>query len=154
MIQSVEKKIGETTYRITPFGARKGRAVLFQLTKLLGGALSGALSGGGAKSAIAAWAASAREEDFEAVCKALEEGTQVLTQVSSGGAAVPMPMSTVFDTHFVGRYDEMLLWLEAALEVNFASFFSGSLAAGFLKEMTAEIASKPATESTGSSGGS
>ncbi len=125
------KKIGTTIYTVTPFGARRGRAVLFQLTKLLGGAM-GALAGdGGISDAVSTWSATAREEDFEAVCMALEGCTEITIDVSAT-LPVKQPLVAWFDTHFVGKYDEMLAWLVFALEVNFSSFFAGSLVAGVL----------------------
>ena len=142
MADAVEKKIGETTYRVTPFGARKGRSVLFLLSKLLGGTL-GALKdaeGGdvlaGISAALGAWALSAREEDFEAVCTALEGGSEFRMAVGAD-VAVWQSLATHFDQHFVGKYDEMIGWIAFALEVNFSSFFVGTLTAGFLKRATA-----------------
>ncbi len=138
----VEKKIGDTLYRVTPFGARKARSVLFLLSKLLGSALATLPNGIG--EAVGAWARNASETDFDAVCSALENGSDYQQTVSTNGAAVWMPLGPSFDSHFSGRLDEMGLWMIFALEVNFASFYSGKLAGDFLK-MAKPEPSKPPT---------
>jgi hypothetical protein len=140
------KTIGGTVYTVTPFGARKGRTVLFQLTKLLGGAMGALAGSGGIAEAVSAWSASAREEDFTAVCSALESCTTFAVDVDGkGGVVVPMPLADVFDDHFAGRYDAMVAWLVFALETNFSSFFSGSLVAGFLPQRKASASSTAPT---------
>jgi hypothetical protein len=132
--QPVEKTIGTTTYIITPFGARKGLRASFLLTKLMGGAVA-MLTQGDIAGAVTAWASTARFEDFEAVCKELEDCTEIVIPVSESGTTIKQPLSKFFDSHFAGRYDEMALWIVEAIKVNFASFFSGSAGSALLTKL-------------------
>lgn len=137
------KTIGEHSYKVTQFGAKKGRSVLFQLSKMLGPAL-GALTDGDLPQAMAAFARTANENDFDSLCDAFAGSTVVMVsqRLSDGGTReVPFPLSQIFDTHFAGRYGEMLLWLAFSIEVNFSDFLSEggplAMAMGSLKKAPA-----------------
>lgn len=140
--QPVEKVIGTTTYIITPFGARKGLRASFLLAKLMGGAVA-MLTQGDISGAVTTWASTARFEDFEAVCKELEDCTEISFQVSDSGTTVKQPLKAHFDTHFAGKYDEMALWIAEAIKVNFASFFSGAAGSALLTKLSQGASQSP-----------
>lgn len=122
-----KKEIGGRTYSVTQLGARDGWKVLAKVTALVGAALK-ALGPGvtlsGLKSAGAAGVGGMLETvatglagewaTVELLCK----GVQVSTD---NGMLVPMPEADVW---FGGKYEVLAEFLEFALEVNFAGFFT------------------------------
>jgi hypothetical protein len=113
MRETKEKTIGVHTYRVTQLGALTGRKVFARMLKTLGPLAS---SGG----ADLSKAVGNLEEDFEYLCDTFAK----TTSVSGGefGAKAPQ-LDTIFDAHFVGRYEDMIAWLVFALEANFGGFF-------------------------------
>lgn len=159
-IETKEKRIGATTYRITQLPAKRGRAMLVRFVRLVGpgaGAFVGGLGRGksGFDGAIGLGIADAmhdlctriNEDDLAALC---DEFATYTTVVQSRD--VERRLADVFDDHFAGRYDEMISWFRACCEVNFASFFGGSSGTAPLAKLM-ELLSKwqPQTASTGMS---
>lgn len=151
-----EQKIGENTYVVRMFGAKKGRTVLFRLSKMLGPAMTGLINGGfsgqGLVMMLSSFAESAKEEDFEFLCDSFADVTKVKRPVSSGEAIV-LDLSQVFDDHFRGHYGEMIQWLGFAIRVNFESFLpemvsGGGTLAGLLEAIGIRLAAaKPGSKS-------
>lgn len=137
-VQAQKRKIGDYSYRVTPLGVGKGKALLVRLARAMGPALAAAVdgigSGGGSLAKLPAGvlapgirelAASLNEEDLDYAVEVLAE----TTEVSSGGEWAELDKLVEF--HFRGAYDELLQWLWFSLEVNYGSFrrFLSTLAA-------------------------
>lgn len=159
-IEAKERRIGAHQYRITQLPAKRGRAMLVRFVRLFGpgaGAFVGGLGRGkaGFDSALGVGIADAlmdlctrmNDEDVAAICDEFSQYTMVVQSRD-----VELQLSKVFDDHFAGRYDEMLAWLRACCEVNFASFFGASGGGAPLTKLM-ELLSKwqPQTASTGTS---
>ncbi len=128
--ETQKKKLGPNTYVVTQFGARIGRGVLFRLTTMIGPAAGGLLKGGlseaGLAGALTAWSTTAKPEEFDWLCDQFASCSKVETPLSTGAAiTLDLADQSVFDDHFVGRYDEMIGWLAFAVSVNFSSFLFG-----------------------------
>lgn len=119
-----EKRIGEVNYRVTQFGALKGRQILVRLFAFLGPAASGYLKGGlseeGIAAALTGLSAAVTPEGFDVLCDEFASCTEVVEQSTVGPIATPLKAQ--FDDHFAGRYLEMVLWFAFAVHVNFADF--------------------------------
>lgn len=133
--------LGDFRYEVTQFGAKEGRRVLFRLTKMLGPAAAGLVKGSKKDdpwarlgTALTSVLESAKEEDFEYLCDALSRVTKVYKRLeSSTGQEIALDLEKVFDSHFRGRFQDMLAWLAFAIKVNFADFFGGKdLGSGLL----------------------
>lgn len=118
MRKPVTKKIGKTTYRVTPLGAKQGCKVFTRLANLLGSGLKGAGPGMDRFAAFGTALESLKDSDFEYFCDAFAP----VTEFNTGDQRWPH-LSDFFDDHFAGNYLEMLEWLEFAVEVNFGDFF-------------------------------
>lgn len=159
-IEAKERRIGAHNYRITQLPAKRGRAMLVRFVRLFGpgaGAFVGGLGrartgfdgavGIGIGDAVHDLCTRLSEEDLAAICDAFAEFTVVIIS-----REVERRLSDIFDDHFAGRYDEMLAWLRACCEVNFASFFAGTSLGNALPRLL-ELVSKyqPPQASTGTS---
>lgn len=160
-IEAKERRIGATVYRITQLPAKRGRAMLVRFVRLFGpgaGAFVGGLGrskaavldgalGLGIADAMLDLCTRLSEDDLAVICDQFAEFTVVIVSRD-----VERRLSDVFDDHFAGKYDEMLSWLKACCEVNFASFFAGSsLGAGLPKLMDLLSRWQPQPQSTGTS---
>lgn len=139
MIQTEEKLIGEHTYFVTQLGALQGRKLLRRLVAIAGPALAelvkelppaskdgrgfdlGALNLSTVGAAVEALTERMTEEELEHVCNVLAARTEVQLDPERR-----VPLQSIFDVHFAGRYSAMFQWLAFALEVNFRDFFAGS----------------------------
>lgn len=128
-----ERRLGDTTYRVTTIGALKGRGLMVRLGKLGGQSLASFLDGlasgktvldaavaVGIAEAIREISARLTEEEFAAICDELALHTILVFDEKEPR------LKDVFDTHFAGNYGELVQWFAFALEVNFRSFFGGS----------------------------
>lgn len=163
MLESRERRIGSTTYRVTQLPAKLGRSMLVRFVRLVGpgaGSFVGGLGRAGAFDAgIAQGIAEGlhdlcrrlNDDDVNAICDELAKYTVVVQSRD-----IELRLSDIFDDHFAGKYDQMLAWLRFCLEVNFASFFGASNGAGapFAKLVQILSAWQPPTASTGTSTGS
>lgn len=132
-IKTERREIGTATYIVTQFGGLKGRSVLFRLSKIIGPIVAGGIAGGKdatdieramlqmVGSGIAGYVEHAKEEDFIYLCETFAAITKVEQRLESG-ESIKVQLGDVFDSHFAGKYGEMLLWLAFAVEVNFANF--------------------------------
>jgi hypothetical protein len=159
-IEAKERRIGASTYRITQLPAKRGRAMLVRFVRLFGpgaGAFVGGLGRGrsGFDGAVGLGIADAvhdlctriSEDELSAICDQFAEYTVVVVSRD-----VERRLGDIFDDHFAGKYDEMLVWLRACCEVNFSSFFGGSSLGNALPRLM-ELLSKyqPPPASTGTS---
>lgn len=122
--------IGEHTYEVGLLPLSKGRPLLVLLTRHLGPAFGELLkeSGGNVDEArltslvgtlIQDVSRTLSDEDLRAMIETLAS----VTKVSSGsGPKVLLP--NVMETHFAGKFGELVRWLGFAIEVNFQSFFA------------------------------
>lgn len=159
-IEAKDKRIGATNYRITQLPAKRGRAMLVRFIRLFGpgaGAFVGGLGRGkaGFDAALGFGIAEGlhdlctrlSEEDLSAICDEFATYTVVVQSRD-----IELQLSKIFDDHFAGKYDEMLSWLRACCEVNFASFFAGSSGDAPLAKLMQVLSRwQPQTASTGTS---
>jgi len=121
MREAATKQIGESQYRVTPLGAKKGMRVLSRITSILGDTVkAGAKTEAEAKAAFVSKLMS--EDDLSFFCDQFAPNTAVSVD---GGKKWPT-LSDVFDAHFMANYREMIEWVSFAIEVNFGSFFGGA----------------------------
>jgi hypothetical protein len=95
--------IGGHKYKTHQLGALQGREVLIRFVN--------ALKKGGIENSV---------EDFNFFCDSFAPVTYVQL-----GDKEPV-LSSIFDAHFVGLYDEMIEWIKFCLKANFPSFFQTS----------------------------
>jgi hypothetical protein len=159
-IESKERRIGGTTYRITQLPTKRGRALLVRFVRLCGpgaGAFVGGIGrarssfdaalGAGIADALHDFCTRLNEDDLAAICDEFAVYTVVVQS-----REIELQLSKIFDDHFAGKYDEMFQWLRACCEVNFSSFFAVSSGANPLEKLM-QILSKwqSQTTSTGTS---
>lgn len=120
MQKTESKQIGRYTYEVTQLGALKGRKVATRLAKLLPALIEAKESG-----ILAGLLDGVDESLVEYVCDAISPNTVVV--LSDGKKP---RLSDIFDVHFAGEYDELIGWLQFAIEVNFSSFFRVSPSKG------------------------
>jgi hypothetical protein len=159
-IESKERRIGAANYRITQLPAKRGRAILVRFVRLIGpgaGAFVGGLGRGktGLDAALGAGVADAmldfctrlNEEDLAVLCDEFATYTVVIQSRD-----IEQQLSKIFDDHFAGKYEEMLLWLKACCEVNFSGFFGGSSLGDALPRLMRALSQfQSPTASTGTS---
>lgn len=163
-IEFRERRIGEYTYRVTQLGAKAGRVMMVRLFKLAGpgvGSFVGGVGRGGTSGdlevamalgfgdAVHDLAARISSDEVAAITDQFALQTVLVTSPE-----VELRLSDIFDDHFAGRYDEMLLWLRFCLEVNFTSFFrdKGGAAKGPLANLWRVLSAlQSRTASTGTS---
>lgn len=115
MRQPKSHTINGFVYDIQQFGAKEGRIVLAHVMRVVAGAAEGDGS-----DAIAKLAAGLTDQEVNYLCDTFAK----YTMVGPEGTDNRVPLKDQFDTHFIGRYGDMLKWLWAALETNYSSFFS------------------------------
>lgn len=161
----LEKEIAGHRYQVTLLDAKAATRMGVRLLKLMGPTTAGFIEGtaggrGGAEQSIALGLSDAIREittrlTGDELVSIMEELAK-LTVVALDAEHHPR-LSDIFDDHFCGRYDVMMAWLKFSLEVNFRSFFGGSVgAASLAKRVWTLIESRLQSpkESTGTSTGS
>ena len=133
-METQTRHIGDHNYRISQLSTKPGRRLLTRLfgiisptmAKLVGDSqVKGKafklseLTAAGLGSAIETLGAVIKEEDLDHFCDVLAEQTLLQT-----GPDKWVPLASVMEVHFAGKYDELLQWLFASLEVNYSSFFA------------------------------
>lgn len=108
------QKIGDYTYHVTQMGANQGRDTLARLLAIAGPIF--AEDGGKGL-------ANLKPADLQLLCDDFAK----LTEVELENGKRPL-LSNIFDSHFVGIYDEMFDWLTFCIKLNFQSFFAKALA--------------------------
>lgn len=98
--------IGGHKYKTHQLGGLQGREVMIRFVN--------ALKKGGIENSV---------EDFNFFCDSFAPVTYVQL-----GDKEPV-LSSIFDAHFAGMYDDMIDWVKFCLKANFPSFFQGSKSA-------------------------
>ena len=126
MRESRQHTIGDYTYTIQQLGAKEGRIVLARVLRVIAGAAGAAQSSDDALEAAGAGIAKLVEGLSDAELTFLCDTFARATMVGRAGTmdAIRLSDGVTFDEHFAGRYGEMLRWLWASLETNYASFLS------------------------------
>lgn len=134
-IEQISKQIGETTYLITQMNGVKALKIQTMLLKLLGGSVAKMplddfakiTQGVDGKPNVAAIAAVLTpllenvddELLFNFIMQLFEKGIFVQGTDQNTGQKIPIPVN--FETHFVGKPQEMWKMVWAILEANFAT---------------------------------
>lgn len=160
MRESRTHLINGFSYTIQQLGAKDGRRVLARLLRSVAGAAGEAsdLVKEGSNGAEAALAGIAKlvenlsDADVDYLCDTFAP----TTLYGPEGKDVQLQLKDSFNDHFAGKYGDMVRWLWAALETNYASFFDGlGLDVGAWVEKAKNAMSpttpKPSTEASGSS---
>jgi hypothetical protein len=114
------------TYSLTQFGAKQGQRWLVRLAKVFAPAFAHAASVTDTAALAAVLDAAASDlspELFDELCADFARACVV----NFDGKEVPL--HSVYDDHFAGRYDALLKWLRECFKVNFSGFFSALQAA-------------------------
>jgi hypothetical protein len=154
-IEAKERRIGGTLYRITQLPTKRGRALLVRFVRLCGpgaGAFVGGVGRGkgsfeaamgmGVAEALHDFCTRLNDEDLAVICDEFATYTVVVQSRD-----IELKLSSIFDDHFAGKYDEMFAWLRACCEVNFSSFFAVSSGANPLEKLM-QILSKLQSQMT------
>lgn len=146
--EQVAFKVGETSYRVTQFGASQGRSILLLLAKVASATFEGAAPGGSLKALADADFASAMKAFFESVddvkldrvCREFA----AVCEFDAGGDRWPvLGTGTFFDDHFAGKYQNLVGWLFECIKANFAGFFDE-----YASKAGAVLGTKPQTVMT------
>lgn len=157
-MEAQDRQIGEHTYRVTPFGAKRAMKVLDRIKVAAASGLESAIVGvsTGNPALMAGIITKLNFSELYAIGEEFGDSTKVM----QGDARVPVPLGKMFDQHFACRLDELAEFVVFAFLVNFESSIArGKDCAARIGEMTshlmpteAELASL--TTSTGPSSGS
>lgn len=157
-----ERDIAGRVYQTTLLGSKAGTRMSVRLLKLMGPTTSSFVDGlaggrGDGEQSIALGVSDALREISTRLTGdellSLMEELAKRTTVTLDAEHQPR-LSDIFDEHFSGKYDEMMAWLKFCLEVNFQSFFGGSVGAAALARRIwtlIESRSKSPPTSTGTS---
>ena len=122
---------GAFTYKVRHADASTGLAMGARLANMAAPLVSGARKGASVERAIE-YALS--QPDLGANLQALAKAFAPFTMLVTAEGA-ELPLATVFEDHFAGRYDALLAWLIGVLKFDLSSFLAGlSTAAGALAE--------------------
>lgn len=155
-----ERRIGENDYRVQQLELNAALALVPIVLRCAGPTLAALIEGSKSVSdvvdgegavvatAVREFARSLSSEDLITLSDALAKGSKVCN-----AQGVWLPLDSVAKSHFPPRYQEWMLWLLFAVEVNFASFFgaAGSVES-FLGALRKAQASPSPTASTGTDG--
>jgi hypothetical protein len=113
------QEIDQTKYLITQLGAKQGKTVLARLLRIIGPAIEA-----NDNEQIGKLMSGLTDAEIDFMCDTFARVTRVAT-TNAKGQDVEMVLSDIFDDHFAGKYDSMLKWLWACLNVNYATFIKG-----------------------------
>jgi len=127
---SIETKtfdVDGVTYRVTQFGAKKGRDVLVSVVKVIGPAIGRATNPDAAATvdfgaALVEFCMALDATQLDKLCVDFAAQCEFSTD---GERFIPLGKQGTFDDHFAGRYLQLTQWLKGCFEVNYAGFFSG-----------------------------
>lgn len=108
--------IGAHTYEITKLPARRGFRLGTQIVKVLGPVIAKLEN---PSEAIELIADRVNEDQMAEWCEIFAEQTAVI--LANGNK---QSLKGLFDVHFRGNYGELLEWLWASIEANYASFLA------------------------------
>lgn len=158
MIEIKSKEIAGFKYEVTQLGAKKGRAVLIRLAKVIGPAISALVSADDFESAagpaLTNLCSQLNEDDFAYISDTMADCTKLvqIATTSDGQKEIKTALSSLFDDHFRGRYLPMMQWLVFTLEVNFLDFLGGQSLASLGGLIRAKSPFQSRQNLTGSSG--
>lgn len=124
-MEAQERQIGEFTYQVTPFGAKKGLEVLTRVLAQLGGGVGAAMGGNDAQ-AIAGITSKLNASEVVSLAEEFAKSAKVIKPTREDDGRMvdrPFPLHIVFNEHFVDRYDELFAFVAFAFETNFAKSF-------------------------------
>lgn len=155
MAEIQDKTIGVYVYRCSPLTGKKAIKVFVRLCNVLGPIVKTVDSEDFEASDVMAGVSHAlvdlEEEDMEYLCDVF--GANCTVRQPDGDKA-PL-VSSVFETHWIGRFGDMLTWLFYCISSNYSDFLGangGALLAAFQKKKATSSASKSPGTSTGTVG--
>lgn len=118
-LETKDKKIGDTTYRLTQLPNGLARPFVVKLFKIAGPALAHATTDK-IDAALASLATNLNEEDVESAVDLLFGGDRC--SYSTGNNKWPVMTKEIADIHFAGKTHELFKLLGFFIEVNFGGF--------------------------------
>lgn len=140
-LETKTEKIGRFNYKCTQLGARESGRVFFRLMHLLAPVFDGldVKNAASLENAIFAGVskalASAKYEDFEALCDTFAKHSEVEISTDKWPR-----VADVFEVHFAGAFEEQIQWLIFCVKTNYANF---------LDVVTAKLKENPTAGKTG-----
>ena len=122
---TITHEIDGHKYQITQLGSKEGRRLMLRLIDVAGEGIAKIIASqdSGNTSTLNAAAieliAAIKEKDLEYLCSTFGASTKV---IAKSGEASTLD-DHVIDDWFAGRYDTMIRWLKACIEVNYAPLF-------------------------------
>lgn len=172
-IETRERTIGEHRFIVHQLGFKEGRATLLRIGKVLGPTIAAALAklesrggekqvtglgdvldldlgtlGGAIGGAITTLFEHLTESELDHVTTVFAKKTFV-----GGDTGKSVPLDTVIELLFAGRYDDYLRWLSFCVEVNYGGFFGVAAKLGAALERRAEMVTSSASTSPNTSTG-
>lgn len=149
LLETKEREIEGTSYRVTPLGAKAGQKLLHRLFKVLGPTLADLVAEAATNpktgapdiglsnvaAGVKTLASVLSESDFEHVVETMTRSTQVCVDRASDAWR---PLASDFEIRFAAKYDQLLRLVAFFLEVNYSGFFDASM----LSALPAGLASK------------
>jgi len=154
MREVVETTLGKNVYKIEQLGSDQGSKVLARLMRIGGKSFAqGGVDEEGIAKVFGALFAEITDENLDFFTKTFRAVTRVSPVDDPSKEWV---LKDVYDSHFVGNYGEMALWLKASVEANYGNFLDVLGLGGTVEDLMAmAMATKgPAKTSTGTSGAS
>ena len=157
MIETRHKEIQGDNYSVTQFLAPEGLRVSSAILRVVGPSVSAALEGAGddptgargVGQAVAALVQNLDSKLVDEIVRALVGTTRVQVRLD-GHLGKPMPLSSVWETHFAGAgLTKLAEWLAFAVEVQFGNFIgwlAGNKAIGSLIPSKEQAESDPPKE--------
>lgn len=133
MLESQSKSIGESTYKVTQLGAKKGLEVFGRLFQFIAPALGGLLDEAGGVKSIGDLELSAVGGAFKQLA-ARQVGAELqyfvdafLPSIEHNGGKDGnfVKLSGVYELHFAGKVHELFQLLWFCVEVNYDGFLKG-----------------------------
>lgn len=159
MIETKEKEIDGSVYRVTQLGSKAARRVFLRLSKLIVPALAQSIKGTENIPAILeSLVQHLSDDDVDFVCEALASVTKVVdigTNSKGDKFDSVNNLDKCFEEQFRGKTLQQFQWLAWAIEVNFADFLAESGLKSAMINGAANLmnsASKSPPKSTGGSG--
>ena len=146
-VETKEHVIGEYAYQIQMLGAALGKKVFMRLVRVVAPAVEA--------ESVAKFAELLTDEQLDFLCDTFAKVTQ-FSPVDDPSKQFALSTKGLFDSHFAGKYGEMMKWLWACIETNYESFFAEmGLTPELLKHLTSLNGLTPTPANpTGSSGAS
>jgi hypothetical protein len=133
MLESKEQKIGESTYRVTQLGAKRGLEVFGRLFQFIAPALGGLLNEAGSVKSLEDVELSAVGTAFKEIA-ARQVGSELQYFVDAFLPSIEydggkdgnfVPLAKVYELHMAGKIHDLFQLLWFCVEVNYAGFLAG-----------------------------